>query len=372
MPFAKKVWSEVTEDEVFTWGSALAYSWLFAIFPFMIFLLTLAPYLPGQAKEKAMSHVEGVAYTSLGGEAGYNIVKSVQDVMSQQKGGLLSLGLVLALWGASGGMSMTMSALDKAYYVHCNRSFLKQRLVAIALTIAAAVLILAVMFLLPIGTAVLTYLTNHGHLGIVGKILIDILRYALALSLLFTIVALIYYFGPCIRQKWQSITPGAVFTVAVWIILGLIFSFYVTHFGNFNKTYGALGAAIILLLFFYINAVVLLIGAEINSVIDFETLNIKPGATDLTQAKAKAKYDKRHAGEEHARPEGPARHDPIHLPIVSQTPRRHRARKALIYASSLVAARWAWKKFWMSRAKRKHRQALARARQPWWRRWAMS
>ena len=92
----------------------------------------------------------------------------------------------------------------------------------------------------------------------IGTILINVVRYVIAIGLMFTIVALIYYFGPCIKQKWQTVTPGAVFTVAVWILLGFGFSIYVTKFGNFNKTYGTLGGAIILLLFFYINAVVLL------------------------------------------------------------------------------------------------------------------
>jgi hypothetical protein len=152
-----------------------------------------------------------------------------------------------------------------------------------------------------------------------------------------------------------------------WIIPGLAFGFYVTHFGNFNKTYGALGAAIILLLFFYINACVLLVGAEVNSVIDFEILNVRPGVTDITQAKAKAKYDIAHAGEEHARPE----HEPVHLAIVLDVPPSQRGRKVLIYGASLLAARYAWKRIWLASARRKQRLALARAQAPWWKRWAM-
>ena len=92
MEFAKKVWAEVTKDDVFTWGSALAYAWIFAIFPFMIFLLTLAPYMPGNLKDKAMGAVENAAWSSVGGDAGQKIVDSVNEVMSKQKGGLLSFG----------------------------------------------------------------------------------------------------------------------------------------------------------------------------------------------------------------------------------------------------------------------------------------
>src|SRR3569623_3104811 len=113
--------------------------------------------------------------------------------MSHQQGGLLSVGLILALWGASGGMTMTMSALDKAYYVTCARSFIKQRLVAIGLTVATAILILAVLVLLPIGTAIIEYLGKLGHLGGAAKLGINILRYVVAAGLAFVTVSLIYY-----------------------------------------------------------------------------------------------------------------------------------------------------------------------------------
>lgn len=380
MEFAKKVWAEVTKDDVFTWGSALAYAWIFAIFPFMIFLLTLAPYMPGNLKDKAMGAVENAAYSTVGGDAGLKVVESVNEVMSKQKGGLLSFGLILALWGASGGMVMTMNALDKAYYVQTSRSFIKQRAIAIGLTLGTAVLILAVLFLLPISTGIITYLTKHGHLGFVGKLLINGIRYIVALGLLFGIVSMIYYFGPSLKQKYQAITPGAVFTVVVWILGGLGFAFYVTHFGNFNATYGALGAAIIMLLFFYINAVVLLIGAELNSVLDFETLNVEKGATDLTQAKAKAQYDTEHAGEPTATPEGAKSgapgsehegHEPFHLPILPTPAKSTVGRKVLMVASSALAARWAWHKYWMARAVRKRKQMLAKGRLPLWRRIAV-
>jgi membrane protein len=373
MPLLKKVWGEVGKDDVFTWGSALAYAWIFAIFPFLIFLLTLAPYLPGNVKQQTTDAVTNLATSSIGGDTGKQVQQSITDVMSHQKGGLLSIGLILALWGASGGMTMTMSALDKAYYVQCTRSFIKQRLVAIGLTVGVAVLILLVLLLLPIGTGVITYLTKHGHLGVVGKVLINLVRYAISLALLFAIVSSIYYFGPCIKQKYQAITPGAVFTVAVWILLGIGFGFYVTHFGNFNATYGALGGAIIMLLFFYINAVVLLIGAEFNSVLDFETLNVKPGTADISQAKAKAEYDDEHAGEPKATPEGakgqagqPA-HDPMHLPILPSAPVTHRGRKLVIYTSSFFAVRWAWRMFWAYQAKRRAKElAQAKLRRRWW------
>jgi membrane protein len=372
MGFAKKVWAEIGSDEVFTWGSALAYAWIFAIFPFMIFLLTLAPYLPGTTKQKAMDQIAHVTSSGIGGDAGGTVAKSLNDVMSHQKGGLLSIGLILALWGASGGMSMTMSALDKAYYVHCTRSYIKQRAIAIGLTVATVAIILLVIFLLPIGTGIIAYLAKHGHIALLGKILINVVRYVIALGLLFGVVSMIYYFGPCIKQKYHAITPGAIFTVVVWIVLGFAFAFYVTHFGNFNATYGALGGAIILLLFFYINAVVLVIGAEVNSVIDFEVLSIKPGVTDISAAAAKDQYAQSTGGAKKGGPGGAkaggkkeTEHQPVHLPIVPPEPATHRTRNLVLFASSLLATRYAWKKIWTTRAKNLAKER-AKARHWWW------
>jgi membrane protein len=280
--FLKRVFKEVQEDAVFTWAAALAYSWLFALFPFMIALLTLAPYLPGETKQNVLDETRTAVAQNAGGQAAEAIVQNVQDVMTNTQGGLLSLGLVLAIWSASGGMAMTMTALDKTYEVTCDRSFVKQRLLAIALTLATMVLILLVAVLLPIGGAITKYFENRGVLGPFAAWTILIARYLIALGLLFAVVSLMYYFGPNIKQKYQAITPGAAFAVVIWIVMGIGFSIYVTQFGNFNKTYGTLGAVIVLLLFFYLSATVLLIGAEVNSVVDFTVLQVQPGTRDFT------------------------------------------------------------------------------------------
>jgi membrane protein len=282
--FLLKVLKGVGDDGVFTWASALAYSWVFALFPMVIAILTLVPYLPWQTREKARNEIANTVYASMGGDAAKTIMTSIDEVVTQTKGGLLSIGLLLAIWGASGGMTMTMSALDKAYKVKSDRVWWKHRLMAIGLTLAVIFLVLCVLFLLPIGGAIVDHLKNIAVLGEVAVIALNILRYVIAVGMLLGAVALMYYFGPNIKQKWQAVTPGAIVAVVVWIALGIGFGIYVQNFGNFNKTYGALGAAIILLLFCYLSSAVLLIGAEINSAIDFAVLGVEPGCTDFTMS----------------------------------------------------------------------------------------
>ena len=144
--FAWRVWHQVGEDDVFTWAASLAYSWMFAIFPFMIFLLTLVPLLPRTAKAQALSDIEG-ALKNLPPNAADPIEQQAKDLLDHPRGSLLSIGLVITIWAASGGTVMTMTALDRCYDIRAGRPYLKQRFIAILLTIIGASLIILVMVL---------------------------------------------------------------------------------------------------------------------------------------------------------------------------------------------------------------------------------
>jgi membrane protein len=288
--FLKRVWQQIGEDQIFTWGAALAYSWMFAIFPFLIFLLSLLPLFPESAKTSIRENTESYLKSSLPQSAADTLMAPLKALTTnsaaQTASGLLSVGLVITIWAASGGMAMTMAGLDKAYDIEKGRPYIKQRLIAIALTIVAAILIILVMILLPVGTLVLTWLSHQGKIFGWVMILANVVRWALAVGLLITVLAMVYYFGPSFKQKFHAITPGAAFCVLVWIVLGVGFKLYVTRFGgaeSYNKTYGAVAGAAILLLFFYIDALVLLIGAEINSELDFVVLGIPSGGSGELQ-----------------------------------------------------------------------------------------
>ena len=292
VPFAKRVWGQVSEDSLLTWAAALAYSWLFAVFPFLIFVLALVPYLPERMKESTEAGIKTMVRQSLPKQANSeilpNIETSVEGLVDQPRGALLYLGIIAAVWAASGGMAMTMSAMDRCYELKTARPWWKQRLLALGLTLAAALLILAVVVLLPIGTAVRDWVTSpkHQYIHPNNRLLIvfNVLRWALAVVFMITLLMLIYHFGPAVKHHLRWITPGAVFSIVVWVLLGLLFRLYVERFGNYDKTYGTVGGVAILLLFFYVDAVVLLIGAEINSEIDFEVLKVRRGTSDFRPA----------------------------------------------------------------------------------------
>jgi membrane protein len=287
--FAKRVYAQIMEDNLLTWASALAYSWLFAVFPFLIFVLSLIPYLPQRAQERATEEIRSFLY-QLPEQAATSVWTNVEphlESLKRPKGWLTLIGLATAILTASGGMATTMSALDKTYELEVGRSFYKQRPLAILLTVLVAALILSVIVLLPIGSFVRGWLIRRQYItasSIGWIVLFDIVRWALALVFMVTALTLIYHFGPSVKHKFNWLTPGALFCIVVWVALGLVFRLYVEKFGKYEQTYGTVGGVAVLLLFFYVDSLVLLVGAEINSEIDFEVLKVKRGTRDFRPA----------------------------------------------------------------------------------------
>ena len=290
LTFAKRVYRQLVEDNLLTWASALAYSWLFAVFPFMLFLLSLLPYLPQGIKDKAKTEIAEFVY-QLPKEAADTVWTNVEPKLSSQlerpKGWLTFVGLGVALWAASGGMAMTMAALDRCYELEAGRPFYKQRPLAVLLTVGVAVFILLVVVLLPVGTAVKNWFIGRGYItdsNLLWIVLFDLVRWLLALLFMVAALTLVYHVGPSVKHRFHWVTPGAVFCVVVWVVLGLSFRLYIEKFGKYEQTYGTVGGVAVLLLFFYVDSLVLLIGAEINSEIDFEVLRVKRGTRDFRPA----------------------------------------------------------------------------------------
>jgi membrane protein len=282
--FIKRVWAQIGEDNIFTWAAAMAYSWLFAVFPFLIFLLTLVPYLPLD-KARVTDQVGDAIRFSLSEDASEPIVAQVTDLLNKPRRGLMSTGIIIALWAASGGMAMTMAALNTCYDVKETRPFYVARPMAVMITLIVASLIIGVLVLLPVGSAITLYfqryMSDKGEaFSPIITVAWNLARWGLALVMMVTAVGIVYHFGPVIKRRFSWFTPGSVFTIAMWLILGLLLKYYIERFAaeSYNKTYGAVGSVVIMLLIFYLDSVVLLIGAEIDSEADFALLSV-PTAT---------------------------------------------------------------------------------------------
>jgi membrane protein len=252
------------EDDMTTYASALAYQVLFSIFPFFVFLIALLGFID---RPDFFDWLRTQAQYLLPPEA-MDQVNNVINEVQQPKGGLLSLGVVLALWLASAATRATINALNVAYDVAEARPAWKLYPLSILYTIGVAAMLIVAALLMVVGPQAMQWLAHYVGLEQVVVMLWTWLRWPIALALLCLAVAMVYYVGPNVEQEFRFITPGAVIAVVVWILASMGFNFYIANFADYNATYGSLGTIIVLLLYFFISSAVLLFGAELNAVIE--------------------------------------------------------------------------------------------------------
>ncbi|ANY88820.1 MULTISPECIES: YihY/virulence factor BrkB family protein [Pseudomonas] len=255
---------EFLDDEMSTYASALAYQMLFSLFPFLLFLIALIGFLH---LPDFFSWLRLQSELVLPPQA-LEQVNPVIDQLQQSKGGLLSVGIVIALWTASAGVRLMMSAMNAAYDVPEGRPVWKRLPLSVIYTIGIAGMLLAAAALMVLGPQVMEWIAAQVGMEEVIVTVWTILRWPAIIILMMVAVALIYYVMPDVKQEFRFITPGSVLAVVVWIIASLAFGYYVKTFADYNAMYGSIGAIIVLLLYFYISAAVLLLGAEMNAVIE--------------------------------------------------------------------------------------------------------
>jgi membrane protein len=256
--------TEFVDDEMSTYASALAYQMLFSLFPFILFLIALIGFLH---LPDFFSWLRLQSELVLPPQA-LEQVNPVIDQLQQSKGGLLSVGIVIALWTASAGVRLMMSAMNAAYDVVEGRPAWKRIPLSIIYTVGIAGMLLIAAALMVLGPQVMSWIAAQVGLEDFIVTLWTIARWPVVVILLMVAVAVIYYVMPDVKQEFRFITPGSVLAVVVWIIASVGFGLYVKEFANYNAMYGSIGAIIVLLLYFYISAAVLLLGAEMNAVIE--------------------------------------------------------------------------------------------------------
>lgn len=256
--------TEFVDDEMSTYASALAYQMLFSLFPFILFLIALIGFLH---LPDFFSWLRLQSELVLPPQA-LEQVNPVIDQLQQSKGGLLSVGIVIALYTASAGVRLMMSAMNAAYDVVEGRPVWKRFPLSIVYTVGIAGMLLVAAALMVLGPQVMGWIAAQVGLEEFIVTLWTIARWPVIVILMMVAVALIYYVMPDVKQEFRFVTPGSVLAVVVWIIASLGFAFYVKTFANYNAMYGSIGAIIVLLLYFYISAAVLLLGAEMNAVIE--------------------------------------------------------------------------------------------------------
>jgi membrane protein len=252
------------KDNCLGMAAQLAYYFFFALFPALLFLLAIASYFP------AYQLIDDLIRT-LGGylppEALTIITEQLTKIAEGQQGGLLTLGVLTALWSSSAAMTAIIDTLNNAYDIEEGRPWWKVRLTAIGLTVGVSIFILCSLALVLIGPGLVQRFLGTS-LGTAFEVTWNILRWPVVFTLVSAGMALIYYFAPDAEQDWVWLTPGSIFATTLWLIASIGFKFYVENMGSYTETYGALGGVMVLMLWFYISGLVILIGAEMNAEIE--------------------------------------------------------------------------------------------------------
>ncbi|MCC6704235.1 MAG: YihY/virulence factor BrkB family protein [Thermomicrobiales bacterium] len=258
------------KHDLSTYAAALAYSTLFAIFPFLIFLIALLsaldiPQFFDWLLDQSESAMPADAYSVFEGV--------IEGMRGSTRGGVLSIGIVAAIWGASSGVRSVMNAMNVAFGVEESRALPKRYLLSVVYTLGLAALLIASAGLVIVGPDAMNWIADQADLGDLWVTLWTWLRFPVLALLLTIAVALIYYVAPDVDQRFTLISPGAVVAVIVWLVAAAGFSFYISGFSDYSATYGSLAGIIILLTFLYLSSAVLLLGAEINAVLEHQRRN---------------------------------------------------------------------------------------------------
>lgn len=269
----RRVWKQLAEDEVFGRAAQLSYYFLLALFPLLLFLTTLLGYFAENGRE-LRDGLLGYFQQMLPPSASTLVNGTLDEVIADKGGGKLTFGVLAALWAASKGMGAITSALNVAYDVKETRPWWKVRLIAIVLTLSLSLLILTALVLVLFGHQLGMAASVWLNLGQAFEWAWTILQWPISLAFMLLAFALVYYWAPNLKAtSWHWITPGALAGVFLWVTVSLGFRSYLGFFDSFSKTYGSLGAVIILMLWFYFTGVAVLIGGEINSEIERAALS---------------------------------------------------------------------------------------------------
>jgi membrane protein len=264
----KRVWNVMYNGNLTGNASELAYNFIFSIFPLLLFLLALFGLFASRGTQLQNSLMFYLA-TVLPPDAFRLLQQTVTEVTTNSSGGKLTFGIFLTLWAASGGMTSMISTLNSVYQVKESRPWWKVRLVSVCLTVSIATLVFSALALVLLGDFAAGWLGNSMHWGTIAIIAGKILVWAVALVFVVVSFSLVYYFAPDLKeQHWYWITPGSVVGVLLWLLASFAFRGYLHFFNSYSKTYGSLGAVIILLLWFYVAGLTFLLGGEINAEIE--------------------------------------------------------------------------------------------------------
>jgi membrane protein len=253
---------ELSDHNLIERANNVAFQFTLAIFPAIIFLFTLIPYLPIEnLNQEVMSLMEEIMPPSV-----FEVAEStIFDILSKSRGDLLSVGFIFALYFATNGTSALMTAFNQTYRTKDSRGFIKAKAIAIGLTFLLAFVLVASILLLIVAQQIIYFLEEFGIINDAFEVYIFVgLRFMVIFFLFQIAISVIYYWAPAIHKKWHFFNPGSILATFLCLAASFGFSFYINNFGTYNKLYGSIGALIAIMIWFSFLSLFLIIGLELN------------------------------------------------------------------------------------------------------------
>ena len=261
------------EGAITTRASSLAFNFFLAFFPSIIVFFTLIPYIPIDGFQQTLMEIISNVLPPSTNSATFS---TLEDIINNQRGGLLSIGFILALYFSTNGMSSLIQAFNSSYHIRENESIIKHQMLSILLTIVISALVFLTIILIIFGKATIIYMIDYQLINENKLVLLNSAKWLILIFMLFLGITTIFNLGPAIKSQIKIFSPGAILATLFIILTSIVFSYYIDNFSQYNKIYGSIGTLIIILLWIYFNAIFLLIGFELNASI----FNAKKNLTD--------------------------------------------------------------------------------------------
>jgi membrane protein len=265
---AKRTVNQISEHRLLTEGAGITFYAILAIFPALAALVSVYGLIADPTTVSGQLN----ALSGIVPGGGMDILGDELKQLVSAGGGKLGfgaiIGILVALWSANGGTKAMFDSLNVVYDEHEKRGYIRRTLISLAVTLGTLVFVMVVMA----AVVALPIALNFVGLGKVTDLLLRVARWPLLLVIVTMMLAVIYRYGPSRTEaRWRWVSWGGAFAAIVWVLVSLAFSWYVAHFGSYNKTYGSLGAAIGFMTWIWISATIVLIGAELNAEMEHQT-----------------------------------------------------------------------------------------------------
>lgn len=287
--FFNRLYDKMFEENTFGYAATVAFYFSFSIFPLLIFLVSIFGLVLESADEFRIELFEYLR--QIMPRSAYELVAhTIEEVMQSSSGGKITLGILIALWSASAGVDSLRGALNEVYKLKETRQFWKTRPLSVFLTFALGIFILIALGIIFYGSQFLVWMLAIINLPIPSPFFLGVLKWTTVLGVLLLAFALVYNVAPN-RQtfRWQWITPGAMTGIILWLLVSNGFRIYLQYFDTYSKTYGSLGAMMVLMLWLYLTALVILIGAVINQILEeiYDKMNLVEAAETIASDDSK-------------------------------------------------------------------------------------